>query len=362
MEHLINTQISLTAFSLCCMLLVGCTDKPKNQVEKPLRPVEVMLLSSGVDKTEAQFTGVLQAAERANLAFRVPGQLEEILAKEGLSVKKGELLAKLDPHNFEIAVATFEANLLKAEAGYKFALIHDKRVNTAALDNAIATIKLEQSAAELASAAATVKVIKQGLQRARNALSYTRLTAPFSGVIGKVKPKAYEQVLPGVPVITLQKQGKLEVVVDVSERLLQHFFLGQQGIVHWQGGDREIAAKVTEISSVAGLISRTYDVTMRFNEATQGLTPGKSVLVNMPLVQASNSFCIPYSAILLKGKQASIFIVTNKTAQQRPVKIVSTLQNQACVQGDFQGDEMIISAGIHFLKEGQQIGKLIPAQ
>ena len=352
---------SLTAFLLCYMLLSGCTDKSEKQMEKPPRPVEVMTLSSGTD-SNVQFTGVLQAAERADLAFRVPGQLEEVFAKEGLSVKKGELLARLDPHDFKIAVATFEANLLKAEAAYKFALVHNKRVNTAALDNAIAAIKLEQSAAELASAAANIKVIQQGLQRAKNALSYTQLNAPFAGVVGQVKPKAYEQVLPGVPVITLQHQGELEVVLDVPERLLQHFFIGQQGTVHWQGGDLKIAARVTEISSVADKISRTYDVTMRFSESAKGLIPGKSVLVDMPIVQTDDSFCIPYKAILFKGEQASIFIAIDKTAQQRPVKITRTLQNQVCIEGDIQGNETIISAGIHFLQDGQQLGKLIPAQ
>ncbi len=357
-----KTHTSLTAFSLCCMLLTGCTDKPAEQKEKPLRPVKVINLSSEADHSIAQFTGVLHSAERANLAFRVPGQLEEIFAKEGLSVQKGELLARLDPHDFKIAVATFEANLLKAKAAYKFAQTHNKRVNAAALDNAIATIKLEQSAAELAAAAANIKVIKQGLQRAKNALSYTRLSAPFAGVVGKVTPKTYEQVLPGVPVITLQQQGELEVVLDVPERLLQNFSIGQQGTVHWQGGKRKIAAKVTEISTVAQKISRTYDVTMRFNEVTKDLAPGKSVLVDMPVVRANDSFCIPYKAILFKGEQASIFVVTGNTAQQHPVKIIRTLENQACIQVKLQGNETIISAVIHFVKDGQQLGKLIPAQ
>lgn len=357
-----KARTSLTVFSLSCMLLTGCTDKVTNQVDKSPRPVEVITLSQTDDSTQVQFTGVLQAAERANLAFRVPGQLQEIPVKEGMSVQKGDLLARLDPYDFQIAVDTFKANLLKAEAAHKFAKSHNKRVNTAALDNAIAAIKLEQSAAELTAAAANIKVIKQGLQRAKNALSYTRLSAPFAGVVGQIKPKTYEQVLPGIPVITLQQQGELEVVVDVPERLLHHFSIGQQGTVHWQGGDRKIAAKVTEVSSVARKISRTYDVTLRFSEATQGLIPGKSVLIDMPLAQTDNSFCIPYQAILLKGEQASIFIVTDKTAQQRPVKVIRTLKNQACIEGDLQGNETIISAGIHFLQDGQPLGKLIPAQ
>ncbi|SHE23129.1 efflux RND transporter periplasmic adaptor subunit [methanotrophic endosymbiont of Bathymodiolus puteoserpentis (Logatchev)] len=355
---------SLTAFFLCYMSLTGCTNKPDKQAEKPPRPVEVRTLSSGTDDLSAQFTGVLQAAERANLAFRVPGQIEAILVKEGESVKKGELLARLDPHDFQISVGTFEANLLKAEAAYQFALVHNKRVNTAALDNAIAAIKLEQSEAELAAASANIKVIKQGLQRAKNALSYTRLLAPFAGVVGNVKPKAYEQVLPGVPVITLQQQGELEVVVDVPERLLHRFSIGKQGTVHWQGSERKIPAKVTEISSVAGKISRTYDVTMRFSEATTDLVPGKSVFVDIPLLQAQmkHIFCVPYESILLKGKQASIFVVTNHIARQHTVKIMHTLQDQVCIQGNLQGDETIVSAGVHFLEEGQQVGKLISAE
>ena len=87
---------SLTAFLLCYMLLTSCTDKPDKQVKKPPRPVEVRTLSSDTDDLSAQYTGVLQAAERANLAFRVPGQIEAILVKEGEVVKKGELLASLD--------------------------------------------------------------------------------------------------------------------------------------------------------------------------------------------------------------------------------------------------------------------------
>lgn len=343
--------------------MFGCLDKQNGPETMSPRPVMVLPVSKATSTEIKTFTGVIQSAEQATLAFRVPGRIDKIPVKEGQVVKKDDLLGRLDPHDYKLAVLMYRAKLSEAKAANKMALAEYNRIKKASLNNAIAVIKLERAESGLDQSSATIKVVQQNLQQAENALSYTRLTAPFDGVVGEVHMEEYEQVNPGVPVVELHQPKNLEAVIDVPERLISKFAVGQTGTLSWYGdGDREIPATVTEISSVAHPVSRTYAVTFQIAEHAKSLVPGKSVVMTVPFDHGEDSICIPYEALLQKGNEVSVFIVEGNQAVQRSVEIVRLLERQVCIRGELDGDTSIVVAGLNFLKDGQPVGKLIPVQ
>ncbi|BBO80939.1 hemolysin secretion protein D [Desulfosarcina ovata subsp. sediminis] len=354
-----KTVFQIVFLLCCCLLMLGCLGDQHAAETKPLRPVMVLPISDVIDTETKIFTGVIQSAEQATLSFRVSGRIDKIPVKEGQIVKKGDILGRLDPHDYKLGVIMGKARLSEAKAANKLALAEYNRIKQASLGNAIAAIKLERAESALEQSIATINVMQQTLQQAENALSYTLLTSPFNGVVGKIHVNEYEQVNPGLPVLELHQPKNLEAVIDVPERFISRFAVGQSGILAWNGRDREIPVKVGEISSVAHPVSRTYAVTFRIPGHARELMPGKSVVVTVPLDHAEDSICIPYEALLQKDNRASVFIVDGQRAIQRPVQVACLLEKRVCIRGELDRDASLIVAGLHFLKDGQTIGEPI---
>lgn len=361
-ERFMKKGVQCVCAGFGCLLIFGCLEQPSVGEEKAPRPVMVLPVSEVIDRETKTFTGVVQSAERSTLAFRVPGRIDEIPVKEGQLVKEGDLLGRLDPHDYELAVTLERARLKEAKAANKLALAEFKRIEKAARSNAVAAVKLERAESVQVRSGAIVDVVQQSLQKAENSLSYTRLTAPFGGVVGEIYPNVYEQVLPGVPILELHQPESIEAVIDVPERLIAKFGVGQFGTLSWYGSDHKIQAYVVEISSVPNPASRTYTVTFRIPEQTQGLVPGKSVVVSVPFDQTEDSIAIPYEALLQEDDQASVFIVEDSKAVLRSVEIVRFLEKRVCVRGRLDADTVLVIAGVHFLTDGQTVGKQIPVQ
>ena len=328
----------------------------------PPRPVKVLEISETTNKETKTFTGIIQSSKQATLAFRVPGLIQEIQVEEGQKVKKGDVLGLLDPYDYELSVIMISAKLSEAEAANKIAKAAYQRIQKASLSNAVATIQLEKAESDLERSVAVIKALKQNLKQAENALNHTRLTAPFNGIVGKIHMDAYEQVTSGVPVIELHQPEKLEAVIDVPERLVSMFIKGQTGTLSYHGSDKKIQVTVCEISSVAHPASRTYSVTFEIPERENELIPGKPVTVNVPFDHPDDFVCIPYEALLQKGDMASVFIIEDQKVVRRPVQISRFMDKNVCIRSDLKPEDALVVAGLHFLKNGQTVGRLIPVE
>ncbi|MGL6151351.1 MAG: biotin/lipoyl-binding protein, partial [Aeromonas sobria] len=125
--------------STLLLLLSGCgadATTPPSQQPAQLRAVQVMTLADPVATRAHKFSGVLKSAHTTDLSFRVHGMLQELVATEGTQVRKGELLARLDPHDFQVSVSQGEAQLAEATAAHQLARIELARIKRACADNA----------------------------------------------------------------------------------------------------------------------------------------------------------------------------------------------------------------------------------
>lgn len=204
-----------------------------------------------------------------------------------------------------------------------------------------------------------IKVVDKNIQRAKDMLSYTFLSAPFDGVITHVAFEQYEQAIPGIALVTLQDNSKLEVEVDVPENLIGQFELGQKGTIAWHGSTQSFDALVSEIAPTPHLMKQTYTVTYTIDNSNAGLFPGKAVTLTTQIGTPNSAYCMPYSAIVEKQNDMFINIIKNKKVVSTPISVESFKAEQACVKGAVKSGDFVVVSGSHHLSDGDTANNLV---
>ncbi|MCG9692670.1 efflux RND transporter periplasmic adaptor subunit [Vibrio sp. Isolate22] len=359
-------RYSLLAASL--VSLIGCnqasvtSSHADSAKAKQERPIQVIQLESASQQSSKTFTGKLQSVETAGVAFRVPGTIQELFVKTGDRVQKGQPIAQLDPHDYQVALEELQARALEAKSAHKLAKAELARVKQAIADDAIANVNLDRAISGYERSEAAVKVVEQNIRRAKDSVRYTRLLAPFDGVIASSNFDQYEQVLPGVAVFTIHKPEQLEVTIDVPENLIHQFEAEQQATISWYHAKKSITGHATEISTLPHPIKQTYSVTYRLddltNTDTRNLLPGKAVTLTTELGESSNNFCLPYSSIVNQSGNEQVFVIKGSQAESVPINITSVRESSACVDSTLNDGDYVVVSGAQYIKEGQHFSSI----
>lgn len=361
----INKFTTLTQIALVVAVASGCSNDAKVEI-KPTQPVSIITLGESNFNHDLRFSGVLEAQEKARLAFRVAGTLVEILVTQGEHVEKGQIIARLDPHDYQVRVAELEGRLAEAKASYNQAESEFSRTSIATNDNAMADVNLDRAKTSVARAKAAVTVVEKNLEQAQDALAYTALIAPFDGVVGQRSFDNFEQVSPGLSFVTLHQPEKLQAIVDIPETMLPAFTQGQAANVFTSNAGSAIkpaaiSGTVTEIASVPDSIKRTFSATITLNDNPENLYPGK--VVNVRIADQTidaDSVCLPASALVSSQNVPQITKLIDSTAKRVDVTVVKQGRDHVCVIGDVAKHDVVVVAGSGFILDGKVIEKIIP--
>lgn len=264
---------------IALVILVGVAwmfiskEEKKEQVkEAPVaRPVKTILLGELVVDKSRVFPGTVQASKRVDIAFRVSGNLIELPISRGQPVQSGQLLAKLDPRDFESQVknaqaaldganaqlasmrtarpediANFQAALSSAQARLTEATSQFQRIKNLFEKQAVAKSQYDQAKASLDVATANVNSARQELAKAKagsrpediarqeaaikgfeaqlkkaeDALKDTMLTAPFSGVVAELYVDNFQSVNAEQKIAVLQDLSQMEITINIPGNLI----------------------------------------------------------------------------------------------------------------------------------------------
>lgn len=353
-----NYQVcSRVALGGLLLLLVGCQAETDVR-EKELRPVQVLSVAQPQNTTLRSFVGVVESQQEAAVSFRVPGVIQHTNVVVGDFVEKGQILARLDPHDYEVNIAELEARLSEAVSAQRLSTIEFERAKSAQQADAIADVDLDRARSALERASASVEIIQRNIQKGQDALGYTYLIAPFSGVVATKNRETFEQVSPGEPVFQLHQPQLLQVSIDVPERLIGHFERLQEATVWNQRLNIQAPAIVTEIATKPDLLKRTFPVKLALDSDYGELLPGQTVDVSIVKGVAAEGVCLPYSSIVEYEGQPSLFIARESEAHSIPVEHVEMNSKQVCVVAGLQKGDQVIVSGADYLVEGQKLGEL----
>ena len=185
--------------SITTCLLASCNSSTKDARE--YQTVKIDTVTSANGQTYLQYPGKVKAAQDISLAFRVSGTIRKIYVKDGARVQVGQLLAELDPTDYQVQLDATEAEYkqIKAEAERVMALYKENGTTPSANDKAVYGLKQ----------------ITAKYQHHKDQLGYTRLYAPFNGYIQKRLFEAHETIGAGMPVLSMISGGAPEVEINL---------------------------------------------------------------------------------------------------------------------------------------------------
>ena len=350
---------------LPAMLLAACEQKAPEQ--QPPRLVNAMRVADTSGLTERTFPGRARAGQEVNRSFRVSGPLITLPVNVGDEVKASDILARIDPQDFETKLATLEGQLQREQAKAKRAQADLTRLQNIYRDDPGAT---SQTAIDRAlqlrdSARASVSSIKASVQNARDQLSYTYLKAPFEGVVVETYVENFETVVAKQPILRVLDPSSIEFVVNVPENLISLApYVTDISVTFDALPGIEIPAKLKEIGKEASQATRTYPVTLVMEqpqgaEILPGMAGQAAIASRPPDDSALIGIQIPATAVFTGEDRSKNFVwvvdESTKTLSRRAVEIGKLARFGILIKNGLQSGEWIVVKGVHSVKEGEAV-------
>jgi RND family efflux transporter MFP subunit len=349
---------------LCAAFLFGCDDAPAPE-KLVVRPVVALKVNDNTVLQQRAFVGRAKASRELELAFNVAGPLIEFGRKVGDQVAKGDLLGRIDPDIFAAEVARAKAALQRAEATEKNATLQRKRQEALLKRGTIAAARLDRFIAAADRAIADIATMKAALSRAQLDLSYSYLRAPFDGIVVQTYVNNFENIRAKQPVIRIVGSSRLEMVVDIPENLIS--LVDRSAEVHVvfdQFPDHKISAKISEVGTEASETTRTFPVTLTMEQQQEfkilpGMVGRARGRTKSSDALRSGTLEIPNTATFTLGSDGATFVWTiddeSKIVSKREVKTGLLTDTGVQILHGLKSGEWIAVAGVHFLKDGQQV-------
>jgi len=327
---------------------------------EPARPVLVVHPGGADGASLSAFAGEIRAREESPLSFRVGGNLVRRFVDAGDAVKRGDVLAELDPGDLRLQAQAAQAQLSAAEAELARASADRARYATLANQQLVSRSALDAQNAAHAAAAGQVRAARAQLDVARNQAGYTQLRAPRDGVIATRSAEAGQTVAAGQPIFTLAGASGREVAIALPESRIREFSVGQPVLVElWSAPGKRMPGSIREISAAADPQARTYAARVTLSgEAAQAVELGQSARVYVPgHANGTSGVRVPLPALQRNGSGGTaVWIVGNDNIVHLvPVEAGALSEDSAPVTGNIPADAWIVAAGGHLLREGQQV-------
>lgn len=357
--------------------LAGCGG---GDPEPPSAPaVRVIEVSAEVAATRS-FSGTTRATTESRLSFLVGGTVARTLVDVGDRVERGQLLAVLDPSDFQLqaqqagsGVSIAEAQVTQARAGAELAEAEFARIRTlyaedllplSAYDGARTQAEMTRAAVQTAESALVQARAGSGL--AQRAVGYTRLTAPISGAVAQLTVEPGEQVAPGQPVAFLTAQGgPMEVEVRVPESVVGQLETGAAVVVRLSTfPDEPFAARVSEIGVAPGRTATTYPVVVTLTRPDARLRSGMAATVEVgaPPGESDGGLVVPVEAVYSDAQGSYVLTVeqasrsadqsrehdaeASRTSGALAPEARATVQRRAVVTGDLRQGGVEVRSGL----------------
>jgi RND family efflux transporter MFP subunit len=362
----------IISFITLAFIFSSCGRKEEVETKRPvIRPVKMMTVVSSEDFEKRQFPGQVRASRRADLSFKVNGPLIELPVEEGKTIKKGGLIARIDPKDFESSLRSAEGRLAKADAALQLAKTEYDRVIRIQKEDpgAVSTSMVDRRRKGVDTAQADIQSLQAEVDAAKDQLSYTYLRAPFSGVIAKRYVDNYQKVRAKELIASLDDVSQLEILVDIPENLMAVVKTGSANPVatFTSVPGREFDLSIKEFETRADPTTQTFRVVLVMS-APEGvrILPGMTATVSGKGVestrQADERYIIP--AIAVVGGEASsskVWIVDREkmTVHGRKVTTgnLTGTDSMEIIEGLKSGDTIAIT-GVNLLREGMQVRDL----
>ena len=335
---------------LALLSLVTACSQPEPPPE-PVRAVKLLTVGASELQTVQEYAGEVRAGVESRLGFRVAGKLVERPVQLGQRVQAGQVLAQIDPQDYQLSAAAARAQVAAAQTQYELAAADFQRFGKLKEQNFI-------SGAELERRESALKAARSQLQQAQAQAQDTRLQADASGVVTGIDAEPGQVLAAGTPVLRLAHDGARDVVIAVPEDKVTRLEPGQPVQVRtWSTGE-SLPGTVREVAASADPVTRTFTVKVKIDPATA--PPLGSTVHVVPQALAAKglqAIKLPTTALRQEGQATAVWVYeADKGAVRSQVVQVATADgNDAVIVGGLTPGMQVVSTGVHVLTPGQKV-------
>ena len=352
---------------MAALALTACGEE-KKAPPPVIRAVKTVTVQPQPAVQVRRISGLVRAVKRSPLAFEVAGIVATVAVKTGDKFKKGQVLATLDPKQYQLNLESAEAELGRAKAGMKEKESTFRAKETLYKRKVESKTAFDRAKAEFDSAKEQVKQAETKVSLARRDMSKTALRAPFDGTVAKRDVDPAQVVTAGKVVLEIQGASAMEVSVNVPATLVKSLKRGQKTMVVFPSLPKlKIEGRVDEVAA-RGEEANTFPVTVRLEKSSADLRSGMSaeVVFELPVPGLKKAFPVPVSALVpvkSKGREAFVYVFdkSSSTLKKRIVKVAAVRGNDVLIGVGLKAGDIVVTAGVAFLHDGMKV-KLMAAK
>ena len=303
--------------------------------------------------------GAVEAFERVQITARVAGALDKVSFREGEDVKKGTVLAEIEPSRYALAVTSAQAALERARAELADAeagLARREAVNQKS-PGLLPAEEVESFRTRARSAAAQVSSAKAALDQAQLNLRDAYVRAPMDGTLQTRTVQTGQYVQPGTVLATLLQREPLLLRFSVPEAEAARLKPGLTARFTTRDQGATFDAKLTYVAASADPASRMVAVTGEVSgEGAKALRPGAFASVTVPVGSSTNAPVIPQTAVRPSERGFLAFVVKDGKAQERVLQLgLRTVEGLVEVRQGLEAGEQLVVRGAEALRDGAAV-------
>lgn len=346
-----------TVICLLPLALLACGEKPPAdpRTDPPLVRAAIVQVGAAASRS---FTGTVAARVQSDLGFRVPGKVLERLVDAGQSVKRGQVLMRIDPVDLKLAAHAQQEAVTAARARAHQTAEDEARYRDLRGTGAISASAYDQIKAAADAAQAQLSAAEAQADVARNASRYAELVADGDGIVMETLAEPGQVVSAGQTVVRLAHAGRREALIQLPETLrpavgstAQAMLFGKEGVV--------VQARLRQLSGSADRLTRTFEARYVLEGELSNAPLGATVVIQAPDEHSPrhDSLHVPIGALHDAGKGAGVWVIDGEPAKVswRPVAVQRLDDAGAYVAGQIKPGERIVALGAHLLREGAEV-------
>jgi RND family efflux transporter MFP subunit len=317
--------------------------------------VQVQQVAFRTDNASREFVGVVRARHETDLGFRVAGKITDRIVNAGDRVRIGDLIARLDPEDLRLQVASAEAEISAAKSNFAQASSDEERFTSLKARGYAAVADYERKKSARDEAESRLERARRSLDLARNQLTYAELRADADGVITATLAEPGQVVAIGQAVVRLAQQGEMEAAVALPETWLTEARQSRASVRLWSGPAQSFTARLRELTPQADPSTRTYAARFNIEQPDDSVVLGMTAILTLshPAPAVAK---LPLAAVLDRGTGPAVYVVDKAgMLELRRVEVASFTGDAALLTAGVHGGERVVTLGVQKLGAGQKV-------
>ena len=365
-----SAPFPLRALPLVALLVaLAACGKEKAAPVLPAPEIPVVTVVAKDTPLEFDLVAQLRGLEDVEIRARVEGYLRSIDFAEGSTVQKGKLLFTIDDQQYVAALAQAQASLAAAQNQFDKGDLDVKRFTPLVAEKAVSQAELDNAISARKSGAAQIEAGKANVERARLNLSYTRISSPITGLVGKAEHKVGDLVGKGDPTLltTVSSIDPIRVSVAIPEADYLRFARSVESakaqtartppiLILSDGTQHPYPGKLIFVDRAVDTQTGTLRVDLAFPNPQRTLRPGLYGKVKAESEVVKNALLVPQRAVQeLQGTYTVVVVGEGDKVETRKVKPGQKVGNQWIIQEGLKGGERVVVEGFQRLRDGMTV-------